>query len=227
MNTPALKKRIAIVLSALLIPLCAQANDTGIRVVGTSKISVAPDMAVFAFAIEDRGKDLKAVKQNTDDRAAKLIRLCRRMGVEAAHITSSQLAIRPQYNYQTKAFLGYEASREVNVVLNDLNRYTDLVNGAISSGITTIRNITLDTTKRDRLEDEALTAAAGAAKKKAEILAKSTGVKLGKVVAIDEGGAPVVRRVYTAGMRTLQEKGAFEPGRITVTATVTVTYSIQ
>lgn len=227
MNIHPLYRRMAVILAALLIPLCAQANDTGIRVVGTSKVSVAPDMATFSFAIEERGTDLKSVKQAIDDKAVKLIRLCKRLGVKAAHITSSQLAIRPQYNYQTKAFLGYEVSREVKVVLNDLNRYTDLVDGAIASGITTIRNITLDTTKRDALEDKALTSAAWAAKQKAEILARGTGVRLGKVVAIDEGGAPVVHRVYAAGMRTPQEKGAFEPGRITVTATVTVTYSIQ
>lgn len=227
MNTPSLHKRIAVVLSALLIPLCAQANDAGIRVVGTSKVSVAPDMATFAFAIEERGKDLRSAKRAIDDRAAKLIRLCKRMGVEAAHITSSQLAIRPQYNYQTKAFLGYQVSRDVEVVLNDLSRYSDLVNGAISSGITTIRNITLDTAKREKLEDKALTSATGAAKKKAEILAKSAGVRLGKVVAINEGGAPVVQRVFAAGIRTSRENGAFEPGQITVTATVTVTYSIE
>lgn len=227
MNSPSLYQRAVIILSMLLIPFWAQAGDKGIRVVGTSKVSVAPDMATFGFAIEEQGKDLKSVKQAIDDRAAKLIRLCKRMGIEAAQITSSQLSIRPQYNYQTKAFLGYQVSRDVKVVLNDLSRYTDLVNGAVSSGITTIRSITLDTTKREELEDKALTSAAGAAKKKAGILARSTGVTLGKVVAIDEGGAPVVRRVFAAAIRSPRENGAFEPGQITVTVTVTATYAIE
>ena len=227
MKTPSPYRRIALMVSMLLIPLVAQAGEEGIRVVGSAKVRVAPDTATFVFAVEDKGKDLKSVKHTIDAKAAKLIRLCKRMGVDAKRITSSQLAIRPQYNYQTRAFLGYEVSRDVTVVLTDLHRYTDLVNGAISSGITTVRSISLDTTKRDELEDEALTSAATAARRKAEILAKSAGVTLGKVVAIDEGQAPIVHHVYAAGMSTLNKRGAFEPGQVSVTATVTVRYSIK
>lgn len=221
---------IMTLLLASLFPLAAQAGEGGVQVVGSSKVSVAPDIAHFIFAISGQGKELKGLKADIDSKTARLVGACKQIGVRSKDISSTEVSIRPQYNYQTKEFLGYEVSREVKVALNQLARYTELVNGAIESGITTIRDISLDTTQRDMLERQALSAAVDAAKKKAQALAQRAGVELGKVVSMVEGGAHAELASYEFKSQRLSmsaAQDAFEPGEITVSATVTILYSIN
>ena len=223
-------KLLACIFLAILLPFSAYATENGIKVVGTSKVSIAPDIAKFTLAINERGNDLASVKNGIDEKTSKVVNLCKKLGVEAKNISSSEVSIHPQYNYQTKKFLGFEVSRKIKVTLNDLKKYTALVNGSIESGITTIRGITLDTTKRMELELRALESASNSAKGKALSLAKSNGLSLGKVLSIEESGIPNEERtyLYKENRAAIEQKGgAFEPGEITVSATVVVRYSIK
>jgi len=214
----------------LLLPGLAAADTRGIQVSGKAKVSVVPDMATFTFAIEGRGQELAVVKQDIDTRTAKLVQLCKSVGVDTKKITATEVSIRPQYNYQNKTFLGYAVTRTVNVTLTDLDNYSALVSGAIDAGITTIQNIVVDTSSRDDLQREALEAAVQDARDKAQIVARGAGVKLGKVVSIIEGGIPVEASSYRLlGTEAAQIDGAavVEPGEISITAMVTVTFSLD
>ncbi len=206
------------------------AEEGGIEVTGTAKESVVPDMATFLFSINGKGKVLETLKNEIDTKTADLVSLCKKTGVKTKDITSSEVSIRPEYNYQTKSFIGFNVSRNVKVILKNLDHYTDLVNGAIKSGITTISSIALDTKDREKLERKALGLAIAAAKEKADIMAKSSGVTLGKVIYIKEGGSPIRTEGFAFREKSSSApvtQGVFEPGEISVTATVVVKYSIN
>lgn len=228
-----MKKILAVTVLSLIIPFSSFASENGIKVVGTSEVSVAPDIAKFTLAISERGDNLPPLKREIDKKTTNIIALCKILGVETQNISSAEVSIHPQYNYQTKEFLGYEVSRIIKITLTELEKYTDLVNGSIDSGITTINSISLDITKRDELELQALEEASKSAKNKALALAESNGLSLGPVLSIDEGGIPSeqVRYLYAEKRRMAanvgQESGAFEPGEISVSATVIVKYSIK
>lgn len=214
----------------LLLPGLAIADTGGVRVSGKATVSVVPDMATFTFAIEGRGQKLAVVKKDIDSRTASLVQLCKSIGIATNKITATEISIRPQYNYQSKTFLGYAVSRTVNVTLTDLANYSALVSGAIDAGITTIRNIVVDTSSRDELQSQALEAAVQDARKKAQLIARGAGVKLGRVLNIIEGGMPVAAASYRLlGTEAAQTDGAavVEPGEISITALVTVTYSLD
>jgi hypothetical protein len=213
----------------IVTPLQLAAAEDGIKVIGTAKVSAVPDIARFTFAVDARGRDLSALKAGIDDKTAKVIALAKQLGVMSKEISSSAVAIHPQYDYQSREFLGYEVSREVKITLNDLEKYAALLDGAIYSGITTIRGISLDTSKRDDLEIMALQAASQSARKKAEALANSNGVVLGKVLRINEGGASFEAGVQPFAERAMltQGGGSYEPGEISVSATVMIEYAIQ
>ena len=206
------------------------AKQSGIEVTGTAKESVVPDMARFSFSINGKGKLLPTLKNEIDIKTAGLVTLCKKLGVKTKDITSSEVSIQPEYNYQTRSFIGYNVSRNVKVILNNLDKYTALVNGAIESGITTINSINLDVKDREILENKALGAAIDAAKKKAEIMAESSDVDLGSVIYVKEGGSSVRIENYAFEEKLGQRsnvRGVFEPGEIAVTATVVVRYSIK
>ena len=208
----------------------AYALEEGIEVTGTAKEAVAPDMATFLFSVNGRGKELANLKAEIDKKTAATVAICKNLGVKTKNITSAEISIRPQYNYQTKSFTGYEVSRNIKVILENLDKYSELVNGVIKSGVTTINNIHLDTKDREVLERKALGAAIASARKKAEIIAKSSDAKIGKVIYVKEGGGPIRLESYKftqRGKEASLAQGAFEPGEISLSATVSVRYSIK
>ncbi|MDX1811219.1 MAG: SIMPL domain-containing protein, partial [Gammaproteobacteria bacterium] len=86
------------------------------------------------------------------------------------------------------------------------------------------------TKDRDKLERKALWSAIALAREKAEIIAKSSGVKLGKVMYVKESGGLIRLESYAfkgRGVEADSAQGAFEPGEITLSATVSVRYSIK
>jgi len=214
----------------LLLPGRTIAETGGIQVSGKAKVSVVPDMATFTFAIEGRGQELAVVKKDIDARTGNLVALCKATGVDTKKITATEISIRPQYDYQNKTFTGYAVSRIVNVTLTHLDNYSALVSGAIDAGITTIRSIVIDTSSRDDLLRDALQAAVEDAREKAQFIARGAGVKLGRVVNIIEGGMPVEAANYRLlGAEAARVDGAavVEPGEISITATVTVTFALD
>lgn len=230
-----MNKRKRYPLASLFIALClfslqAHANERTIEVSGTAKVSVTPDMATFSFAISSRGKTLASEKNAVDQKTSKLISLCKQVGIQSKNISSAEVSIHPQYNYQTQSLTGYEVSREVTATLKNLKKYTELVNGSIQAGITNIRGIVLDTKDRDNLQQQALIAAIQDAKKKAKVLATHSGVKLGKVTNIKESASPVKYqnfKVMRSGSIASTAQNTFEPGEILVTADVFMTYAID
>lgn len=216
------------ILFSLLAPF-SHASEKGIEVTGTAKQSVVPDMVMFSFSINDRGKDLSSLKADIDKKAANTVSLCKKLGIKTRDITSAKLSIRPQYNYQTKSFIGYDVSRTIKVVLKDLDKYSDLVNGVIKAGITNVNYVALDTSDRKELQRKTLGAAITDARKKADIIAKSSGVEIGKVLYMKEGVSPIRLETYAFKERAVSAdaQGAFEPGEISLTATVTVRYAIK
>ncbi|MDX8387969.1 MAG: SIMPL domain-containing protein [Ghiorsea sp.] len=214
--------------SLLSFTTASFAQESGIEVSGISKVSIVPDIARFSFAIDGRGKELAPLKEGVDQKTFSLIHLCKQLGIKTKDIKSSEVSIHPQYNYQSNTLKGYQVAREVKVLLNNLKQYSKLVNGAIQSGITSIKKITLDTSKRKTLQQEALSNAVHDAYAKAQILASSSGLILGKALSIREGGVPIQRTSFRA-VESMRMDGAtqspFEPGEITVSATVSIKYS--
>ena len=217
--------------SLILMAPGAHAAEEGIEVTGMAQLKVVPDMATFLFAINDRGKVLDELVKEIDKKTAAVIGLCKKLGIETKHISSTEISIYPRYDHKTGTFIAYEVSRNINVILNELAKYSELVNGAVKSGITTLRSISLDVKNRDELERQSLASALAEAREKAQILAKSGGVTLGKIISVKEAGGAIgfdtMRLERGMVAESLAQKGVFEPGEITISGSVVARYAIE
>ena len=223
-----MSSRIFTLLLLLLAP-CTLLRAEGITVQGSASVSVPPDMATFNFSILERGPNLSRLKSSVDGRSADLIDLARALGVVNADITSAEVRIRPRYNHPEARLLGYDVSRDIRVVLKDLDRYSELVNGAIEAGISNLGNIQLDVSQRTSLQVNSLAAAMAVARRKAQIIAAEAGVTLGRVTGVSEAGLPVEMPLYQARAESMamDSRSAFEPGKIVISSQVSVTYAID
>jgi uncharacterized protein len=125
----------------------------------------------------------------------------------------------------------YRASNMVDVVVRDLATASAVLSAATTAGANNVWGIQFDLANRDMLYERAREQAIAQAKRNAEQLAKLTGVKLGRVVSIDDqpsGDAlPPQRMAMMQANRQSDSAVPVESGQLTVTHVVRLVYDID
>jgi len=228
------KPMIAIFLGMAVLTGCTESPTRQIQVSATAQVKAKPEVVVFDFQIEERGKVLRPLKATVDRRTASLVALCKKLGIKPRDLTAAEVSIQPQYDYRTDHFNGYQVSRTVTARLYDLTRYSKVIDGAVNAGITTINNVSLQLKDDNELELKALAKAVEKATTKAGLLATRNGVGLGKVIQVVESGPDYFQSAYElkksariSDTATEAAPNAFEPGRLSVSKTVQITFAIN
>lgn len=219
----------AAVLAVFILSGCAEPQSRHIQVNATAEVEAAPQLVVFNFKIERRGKVLLTLKNIVDKRTAALVKLCKRLGIKPKDLTAAEVSIEPQYHYNSGRFTGYHVSRNVTARLYDLSKYSSVIDGAVRAGITTIENVSLQIKEEYKLENEALAKAVLLGTSKARMLAEQNGVRLGKVIQITETGSVAYQANYELrrkGLRSYDAASVFEPGRLSVSKSIQLTFEI-
>jgi len=201
------------------------------QVSGEGVKTVIPDEARVSMGVRKEGGTLSGVQEQVNETMAKLAESLKELGVEEKDIRTTSYSFNPSYGPegQTDEYVAY-AQLEVRVrQLEKVSEVLDLVGrlgleqvGGLSFGLS--EKLSQDVTR------EARELAIEEAKKKAEELAKLAGMKLGKIVNVEENGqAP---RPYLMRAEALKYDAAgeevtptpVEPGSSEVRVTVTLSY---
>jgi uncharacterized protein YggE len=159
-----------------------------IYVEGSAQFDVEPDKIAIALAIVSVDQDVEVAKRDVDDRSRTLISVCKEIGVPASQISSTTLSVAPSYHWRDghREFEGTRVSRQIEVVLEDLSRYSELMQGIVSAKTAEITSTRLQSSQSAEFEDRALQAALSDATTRARGLAEAAGRKLGPVYSISE-----------------------------------------
>lgn len=226
-----------------------------IAVNGEAEVRVVPDQVIISLTAETRGADLLEAQKQNDGSIAKLINYAGKSGIEKKHIQTDFASIQPTYRecrYDQEVsgkcnpleITYYKVRKGVQIRLNNLDGYEALINTALRAGITHIDNVQFITTELRKHRDEARKLAAIASKEKAQALAETLGVKLGKPININanqwttfyrhgsgqRAGNMMMQNVIQsapAGNGGGSGGSALALGQINITARVNVTYEIE
>jgi len=207
-------------------PVLAEAQ-TGIHVTGRAKVAVVPDMVRMTLQVSSQAKTAVAVKQQIDDVTTAVLKLTDEYKIARRDVTAAVVNLSPnyQYNNNRRTVDGMQGSRTISVTLKNLDNYGDFMNAALESGINNISGVTLDTSTRAKLEDEALDLAIADARQRAMHVAKQFDVTLGPVknVHVQAGHAqPMVRQARLASASSED----FSGGEIDIQRDVQATFAI-
>jgi len=246
----------AAILVSVLLPLCARAQALApqdrherksITVTGDAEIKVEPDEIVLTLGIETQDKDLARSKTLNDEVARKLLAALSSLGIDSEHIQTERLSIEPAYSsYRTaEDFIGYIVRKTFVVTITDVSRFDEVLSVSLASGVNNVEGIQYRATAMRSYKDQARSLAIRAAKEKAVALARDLGQEVGEPYSIVENGSdwyswyggsrwssraggmsPNVSQNAGAGS-TWGGDGEIEPGRISVTASVTVTFDLK
>lgn len=230
----------SLLLAAALLSPAAQAAEPAprlIAVTGQGEVSVKPDRARLNLAADALNADLKVAEAEVNKVVRAYVAEARALGTKDEHISTAGISISPEYVWDEKArrqqLVGYRARREINVLVENLDKVGDYLLRATKVGVNHVSTPVLESSRSATLVEQALVNAAKDAQSKARLLANTLGMKLGAVrtLRVNDYVAPpmpmkvMAMRAEAAADSGNQEMG-FEAGEIKYTASASVEFDL-
>ncbi|MBY5558772.1 SIMPL domain-containing protein [Rhizobium leguminosarum] len=237
-----------VLMTALLaLPLAASApafaqeakpREPVISVTGDGESSVAPDMAVVNLAVVKQAKTAREALDENNKAMNDVLAALKSGGIAERDLQTSGFSIQPQYNYpqpvdgqqQQPQLIGYQTINSVTVRLRDLAKLGAVIDQSVSLGINQGGEIQFTNDKPDAAIEEARKAAVADAVKRAKTLSEAAGVKLGRILEINENVPRAMPQpVYRATMMKEASDAAVpvQGGENSYNVSVTVTFAIE
>ncbi len=204
-----------------------------INVNGEGKVKVAPDQVLISATVETKGNNAKDVKKQNDEKMDAVLKFIKKMNIPTADFKTKQVALNPQYDYEKKKTT-YNATQTVEIVLKDLSKYDELMEGLVQQGINRLDKVSFETSKLVQLQSDARKLAMKDAKAKAEDYVSVLGQKVGKAFVISDNSQIYHPQPMYAAMRMKESADAMGAsnetlaiGEIEVTANVSVSFILD
>ncbi|MFH6995839.1 SIMPL domain-containing protein [Flavobacterium sp. FlaQc-48] len=203
-----------------------------INVNGEGKVKVAPDQVCISATVETKGNNAKDVKKQNDEKIDAVLKFIKKSNVPTADFKTKQVALNPQYDYEKKK-TSYNATQTIEIVLKDLSKYDELMEGLVQQGINRIDRVSFETSKLAQIETEARKLAIKEAKLKAEDYVSVLGQKVGKAYTISDNTQVYRPQPMYAAMKSMAMDSAgasnetLAIGEIEVIANVSVSFILD
>jgi len=208
---------------------------SSIRVTGDARVTARPDRVQIDIGVTTRAaQSQEAASQNARQVDAVLAAVRKATG-PAADLKTISYSLNPTYQYHPKGeeptITGYSAVNVVQVTLDDLARIGTVIDSATQAGANHVQGIQFTLRDQDAVRAEALRQAATRARAEAEVLAAALGLKVVRVLGVEENSPRVMPvRAYLGAQRAMAAAAAptpVEAGTLEVTADVMLTVEVS
>ncbi len=203
-----------------------------INVNGEGKVKIAPDQVSISATVETKGNNAKDVKKQNDEKMDAVLKFIKKMNIPTADFRTKQVALNPQYDYEKKK-TSYNATQTVEILVKDLSKYDELMEGLVQQGINRLDNVSFESSKLAQYQSEARKLAIKDAKAKAEDYVSVLGQKVGKAYTISDNSQIYHPQPMYAAMRMKESADAgasnetLAIGEIEITANVSVSFILE
>jgi hypothetical protein len=197
---------------------------------GTGSAFAAPDVARIQIGVQSRASTAQQAVADNSAKQAAVIDALKKKGVDAKDIQTINFSVNAERRATSggDTIIGYVASNMVRVTIRKIDQVGAILDAVVTAGANQIYGISFGLSDPDSLMNEARNKAVANARAKAEGLAKAAGVKLGKVITINESfGVVSPRGDMMAAPMAEARSVPIETGETQVTAQVQVTFAIE
>lgn len=234
--TPAL---VAVVL--LAAPAAAQTTEPDLQrrtltVTGHGEVDVPPDQVLVSFAVETTGARAAAAVADNAKRAEAVLKVLQGLIGSGDRVVTTRYSVEPRYEPAPRGgtelprIVGYVARNEVQVESRAIDRVGELIDAATTAGANRVANLHFALADRGAAVRAALGRAAADARAQAEAIATGLGIRLGPIVSATTPAGPVIPvRRHDFAMMAAEARAPtpVEPGAVSVSAALTVSYAIE
>ena len=216
------------VLFSLISTMAIAQNQTPtVEVVGEGIVYATPDMVNISISIEKEGLDLKNLRQKNGEAVAQVLQLLSKELPMENFQTSYVSLYKDDYNKLNK----YRVVQNINIKLEDISKYDNLMNAIFDAGVNRIDGISFGVKNKEKLLQEARVAAINDARKKALLYAVSLDQNIGKAIQIKEVNSHFndiqpVERMSKMSLGSTGSDNTLAVGKIAIEAQVNVAFEL-
>ncbi len=195
-----------------------------VTVTGNGVATARPDIAHLTAGVVTQDTSAGAALTANNSAMERVLAAVRALGVRAEDIRTVGLRVTPQYREvkgKRPEISGYEVENRVSVTMRDVSLVGRALDRIVAEGANTIGGIAFEVGDPARVLDQARERAVADARRAAEAMARTAGVKLGQVLRIAEAQQPV------PPLRAMAAAVPVEPGEEQIRVSVTVTFAIE
>jgi len=206
---------------------------TRLDVTASGEVSRVPDVAVISAGVVSRAAGASAALQDSADRMQRVVAALKRAGVADRDIQTSNVSLNPEYRYpenQAPQLVGYTATNSVTVRFRDIRAAGKIVDALVAQGANQINGPNLTVDKPETALDEARAKAIATGRARAELYARSLGMRVVRIVAVSDNGssyAPPPMPVMMEARMASAPMTKIEPGEQKLQVSVAMTFELQ
>ncbi len=221
-------------ISGVALAMPASAAETRyITISATGTTTVVPDAVRINATVSVLGTTSTDALGSASATAAAVRKALIANKVATKDIATQSINVNPEYSYPQDGgkpvLTGYRASQSFEIVVRAAATAGVVVDAIIQAGADNVQlnGVSPFVINNNKATDLARTFAVGRAKAKAASYAKLLGVKLGKVIYLDESSAPSVFPMYSTAAKADSAATVVDLGQQKITVSVTVRWSIN
>ena len=231
-------------LAAAALPAAADAQQaaaitqtiagTRLDVSATGEVIRVPDLAVINAGVVTRAATAGGAIQQAATRMARVREALRQAGIADRDIQTSNISLEPQYTYannQPPKLNGYAATNQLSIRFRDIENTGKILDALVKEGANQISGPNLTIDKPEAALDEARGKAVAAARARADLYARSLGMRVVRVVSVSESGGsypvPPPMPMYARAEAAQAADSKIEAGEQKVQVNLAVTFELQ
>lgn len=202
-----------------------------VTITGTGTVQATPDMSVVRMAVVTNADTVIPALDDNSKAVRKLKATLTALNVEEKDVCTTGFTIQPQYtnpkdNEQPK-LIGYSVQHDITIRVRKLSDAGNVLDSVVKDGANRVYSVGFTFSDPEALLDKARVAAVEDARRKADMMVKTAGGKVGYLKSISE------QRSYNAyadsGMRAMggAPNSPVAPGERTLSVQVTVVWDID
>ena len=223
----------AMTASAQTAPAVASADGTLLSVSAQAEAKRVPDIALLSAGVVTQAADANAAMRANATEMTKVVAAIKAAGIAERDIQTSGVSLNPQYRYaenQPPTITGYQANNNVNITVRDIGKVGKILDALVATGANQVNGPSFDVDDKESAFDEARRAAVEKAKGRAEMYAKTLGLRVRRIVSISEGsgyGQPrPMPMMAMARMDKAEADTPISPGESTLSVNLDIVFEL-
>lgn len=212
----------------------ARFHATTLQISASGEVKAAPDQAVITLGVQTTDPTAAQAMADNARRMSDVVAALGRQGLEGKNVQTSGVNLGAQYDYQpSKApqLVGYQASNQVTVVVEDLARLGPALDAATAAGANEVQGVNFRLKDPEAAENQARLEAVKALQAKAQLYAGAAGYHVARLVRLSEGGGagprPMANMVNEVVVTAARKQTPIEPGELTIHVDVNGVYELS
>jgi len=204
---------------------------TRLDINATGEVTRVPDIAVITAGVVTRSPSATGALQDAAGKMQKVLAALKHAGVEDRDIQTSNVSLNPEYRYpenQSPQLVGYTASNQLTIRFRDIRNSGKILDVLVSEGANQINGPNLTIDKPEAALEEARANAVQIGRARAELYARSLGLRVVRIVSVSESGGyaappppmPMMARAQAANT-------SIEPGEEKLQVSLAMTFELQ